>query len=75
MTAVGPVGTVKKPSVVGEFFSKPPWESAFCAAFQQWRPFPPAFFLFPCFCFRPRFPQKIWLQDRLGTTISNSVDR
>ncbi|HEY6271125.1 MAG TPA: choice-of-anchor tandem repeat GloVer-containing protein, partial [Terriglobales bacterium] len=31
IAAVGPVGTVKKPSVLGEVFFKPRWESAFFA--------------------------------------------
>jgi hypothetical protein len=44
--AVGPVETVKKPSVVGEALFKPLWESAQWADFHHRRPFPRAFLLF-----------------------------
>jgi len=36
------VATVKKPSVLGEVFFKPLWESAFFADFHQRRQFPQA---------------------------------
>src|SRR6516162_377137 len=42
IAAVGPVGTVKKPSVLGEVFFKPLWESAFFADFHPRRQFPQA---------------------------------
>jgi len=42
IAAVGPVGTVKKPSVLCEVFFKPLWESAFFADFHQRRQFPQA---------------------------------
>jgi hypothetical protein len=40
---VGPVGTVKKPSVVSEALFKLLWESALWADFHQQRQFPQAF--------------------------------
>jgi hypothetical protein len=43
--AVGLVGTVKKPSVVGEALFKPRWKSAFFADFHQRCQFPQAFFV------------------------------
>src|SRR5947207_4761218 len=68
----GPVGTVKKPSVVGEVFFKPRWESASFADFHPRRQFPQAagsfffgsfFFLHPhrrffTGKFRARLPDK-----------------
>jgi len=57
MIAAGPVGTVKKPSVVGEALFKPRWESAFFCGFPARRPFPQAIF-FLCVGFELSFPQK-----------------
>jgi hypothetical protein len=68
---------VKKPSVLGEVFFKPLWESAFLADFHQRRQFPQALvfpFFFAPFFFLGVFHKKILCQDRLGTTIAPSVD-
>src|SRR5208283_3122333 len=62
MIVAGPVGTVKKPSVVGEAVFKPRWESAFFADFHPRRQFPQAFrsfFFAPFFfVFISSFPQR-----------------
>jgi hypothetical protein len=44
--AAGPVGTVKKPSVVCEALFKPLWESALFADFHRRRQFPQVFLSF-----------------------------
>jgi len=75
MTAVGPVGTVKKPSVVGEAFSSRGGNPRSLRISSSGARFHQAFVLFSLFLLRPRFSPKNLGQDRLETTISNSVDR
>jgi len=81
--AAGPVGTVKKPSVLCEALFKPLWESAWWADFHQRRQFPQASLSFVSFVLAPlsflgadppHFRQKMSRQDRLAATIPNSVD-
>src|SRR6516162_3555602 len=54
IAAVGPVGTVKKPSVLCEVFFKPRWESAFLADFHPRRQFPQALVLLSFWAFSIR---------------------
>jgi hypothetical protein len=61
MMIVGPVGTVKKPSVVGEAFSSRGGKTAFFADFHRGVSFhrPPAFLLLVSFfVLIPSFPQR-----------------
>jgi hypothetical protein len=76
---VGPVGTVKKPSVFCEALFKLLGKSAFFADFHQQRQFPQAllsFFLllFSFFTRIRSFSEKISRRHALGTTQARSVD-
>ena|SRR5215469_13073745 len=73
MIAAGPVGTVKKPSVVGEALFKRAVGIRFLLRISSAASVSTGH-LFSLRWLRTQFSAKIWRQDRLGTTISKWVD-
>src|SRR6267154_1533368 len=77
MMIVGPVGTVKKPSVVGEAFSSHggnPRSLRISIAASVSTGLLVFCYSFLSLCFSPVFHKEISSQDRLGTTIASLLD-